>query len=256
MIRKIKMVVAYNGTEFLGWQVQLDDRTVAGTLERVYRTVFGEQVSILGASRTDAGVHALGQVAVFKTALLIDLNRMRLAWNASLPKSISIRSLIEADDDFHPFSEVVSKTYYYHVFMGRPLPFVADFGWQYQYARSLRLDVLEKSLKSFIGTHDFGSFCTVDPDEKQDTVRTIYGVNLRKISRFGILQVAVMGKSFVRFQIRRMVGAAFDVARRDGWSSDVITQMLNNPNPIQNLVKAPGSGLCLRKIIYQKDIGK
>ena len=87
------MVVAYNGTEFLGWQVQLDDRTVAGTLERVYRTVFGEQVSILGASRTDAGVHALGQVAVFKTALLIDLNRMRLAWNASLPKSISIRSL-------------------------------------------------------------------------------------------------------------------------------------------------------------------
>ncbi|MBM3894723.1 tRNA pseudouridine(38-40) synthase TruA [Candidatus Dependentiae bacterium] len=251
MIRKIKMIVSYDGTDFLGWQIQKDDRTVAGVLESTYRRVFGEKISILGASRTDSGVHALGQVAIFRTELEILNEKMLFAWNASLPSSIVIRSLKDCTDDFHPFHRVLSKTYYYHVFLNRPLPFFARFGWRYPYSESLRMDVLSEALQLFVGTHDFGSFCTIDQDEPQDTIRTVQSIRLKKISRFGLLQIAVVGKSFARFQIRRMVGAALDVARRPELQAHEITKMLKNPNSNQSLVKAPAEGLCLRRIIYE-----
>ncbi len=251
MALKIKIVVSYDGTDFLGWQVQPHPQTVAGVLERVYARVFGEKISILGASRTDAGVHALGQVAMFKTELHMPTDRMMHAWNASLPRSIVIRSLERAAEDFHPFHGVVAKTYYYHIFMSRPLPFVARFGWCYPYAKDLNLVVLSKALQLFVGTHDFGSFCTVDADAPQETVRTVHSVSLRNLKWFGVLQIAVTGKSFVRFQIRRMVGAALEASRREDLGVDEIARMLSSPNPAKSLPKAPAEGLCLRKIVYE-----
>ncbi len=116
-MRRIKLVIAYDGTDFSGWQIQLNDVTIAGTLERTFHAVFGEKISILGASRTDAGVHALGQVAVFRTSVAVDIERMRYAWNAALPKSIFIRSAELAGEVFHPFHRVDAKTYYYHFFL-------------------------------------------------------------------------------------------------------------------------------------------
>ena len=124
-MRRIKIIIAYDGTDFFGWQIQPKDVTIAGTLEDSFLRVFGEKISILGASRTDSGVHALGQVAVFRTNLLIDLDRMRYAWNASLPPAIFIRSVELASEDFHPFHGVDAKTYDFHFFLGRPLPHVA-----------------------------------------------------------------------------------------------------------------------------------
>lgn len=250
-MRRIKLIIAYDGTDFSGWQVQPCDVTIAGVLEKTFHRVFGENVSILGASRTDAGVHALGQVAVFKTTVPVDLDRMKYAWNAILPSSLHIRSLELAEDGFHPFHNVDFKIYYYHFFLGRPLPIVARFGWNYRYIDQVDFGRLGRCLALFEGTHDFGSFCTVETGLPDETIRTIYSVKLNLFRRWGVGQIAVIGKAFARFQVRRMVGAAFDVARRPGWTEQTIAHMLANPNPRQELIKADGKGLCLRKIVYR-----
>lgn len=249
-MRRIKLLIAYDGTDFSGWQIQPKDETVVGLLQKTFQRVFGEEISILGASRTDAGVHALGQVAVFRTRLLIDLDRMRCAWNAALPKSIFIRAAEIASDDFHPFHNVDAKTYYYHFFLARPLPHLARFGWNYQYINQVDFSKLSRCLSLFEGTHDFGSFCTVETGLPEETIRTIYSMKLHVMRRFGMGRIVVTGKAFARFMIRRMVGAAMDVARRPEWTEETIAHMLANPNPRQELVKADGSGLCLRKIMY------
>lgn len=252
-MQRIQLVVAYDGTDFAGWQVQARDITVAGTLENTFSRVFGEDISILGASRTDAGVHALGQVAVFKTNMNVDLGRMKHAWNAALPPAIVIRSLTVAPDTFHPFHNVEFKRYYYHFFLRRPLPIVARFGWHFRYLDQVDFGRLDRCLRLYEGTHDFGSFCTVETGLPDETIRTIHSVKLRLFKKWGVGQIAVTGEAFARFQIRRMVGAAFDVARRPGWSEQTIAHMLAHPDPRQALIKAEGQGLCLRKISYRRD---
>jgi len=252
-MRRIKLLIAYDGTDFSGWQIQPKDETVVGLLQKTFYSVFGEEISILGASRTDAGVHALGQVAVFRTRLLLDLDKMRYAWNAALPKSIFIRSAELAVDDFHPFHNVDAKIYYYHFFLGRPLPHVARFGWNYRYISQVDFIKLSRCLSLFEGTHDFASFCTIETGLPEETVRTIYSMKLDIMRRFGMGRIVVVGKAFARFMIRRMVGAALDVARRSEWSEQTIAHMLAHPNPRQELIKADGTGLCLRKIIYGPD---
>ncbi len=103
----------------------------------------------------------------------------------------------------------------------------------------------------FEGTHDFGSFCTVETGLPEETIRTMYSVKLNLMHRLGMGRITVTGKAFARFQIRRMVGAAMDVARRPGWTEATIAHMLAHPNPRQELIKADASGLCLRKIMYE-----
>jgi len=247
---RVRMVVAYDGTDFLGWQTQPRGKTIARTLEETFSAVFKQRISLLGASRTDAGVHALGQVVLGRTDFCIDPERMRFAWNSSLPRDIIIRSLEFVDERFHPFHDVEAKTYYYHFFLRPPLPHVARYGWHFYYMNAVRFDLLERCLKLYEGTHDFSSFCTLETDNPQEAVRTIFSVRLSKINKWGMGRIAVVGKSFVRFQIRRMVGAAFDVARRPGWTEQTIVQMLAKPDPQQELFRAEASGLCLRKIVY------
>lgn len=247
---RIRMVVAYDGFDFLGWQVQPRGKTVAGELEETFFAVFKKKISLLGASRTDSGVHALGQVVLGRTELGIEPEKMRVAWNNSLPLSIVIRSLEVAPEDFHPFHGVDFKTYYYHFFLKPPLPHVARYGWQFPYVRDVRFDVFERCLKLYEGTHDFTSFCTLETGVPDEAVRTVHSVSLTRLPRFNAGRITVVGKSFVRFQIRRMIGAAFDVARRPGWTEKTIAEMLANPDPQQELIRAEAHGLCLRKIVY------
>lgn len=109
-MQKYKIIVAYDGTDFHGWQIQPRDITVTSCLQKTYKHVFGQEISVFGASRTDSGVHALGQVAQFHTDLDIPEEKMREAWNRSLPSSIVIRSLQKVSQDFHPCANVLQKT--------------------------------------------------------------------------------------------------------------------------------------------------
>ena len=251
-MQKLKIIVAYDGTDFFGWQKQPHAVSISSTLEQAFQKVFNQQISLIGASRTDTGVHALHQVAMFKADLTCpDFETMRLAWNNLLPKSILIRDLQAVPDSFHSCFHVEQKTYYYYLFMQRPLPFFARYGWHYRFISEVDLIKFEKALNLYVGEHDFGSFCKVDEDGK-DTVRTINTIKLERFDKFGALRVTVKGPGFLRFQIRRMIGYALDVARRKNLSLSYLADLLKNPDPRQTLLKAEASGLCLRKVVYKK----
>ena len=243
------MVVAYDGTDFHGWQIQPVDVSIASTLEKVFKRLFGEEISVVGASRTDAGVHALGQVAHFYANLSIDTERMRAAWNASLPRSIVIRSLEITTSDFHACFDVVQKTYYYHLFLQRPLPFVARFGWHYRFIHQVDLEKFKKGLQIFVGEHDFTAFCKLEEDKSP--IKKIDSITTEFHRAWGMLRVVIKGKAFLRYQIRRIVGYTLDVARRPELPVDYLDEVLKSKNPQQTLLQADGMGLCLRKIIYK-----
>ena len=243
-----KIIVAYDGVDYQGWQAQPHKITVSDSLQDSFKHVFGKEIKILGASRTDTGVHALGQVAIFKSDIAIPSDKMLKAWNNILPISIHIKSLERVMDDFHPHRNVVSKTYYYHLFIQRPLPFLARYGWDYPFMKDVDLEVFEQALALYVGTHNFRSFCKLE--EEKSTIRTVHSIVIQKIVRFGVVRVVIKGDSFLRFQIRRMIGCALDVARRDDLSLSFIQNMLDNPHPQQKATKAEGRGLCLKEINY------
>jgi tRNA pseudouridine38-40 synthase len=247
-----KIIIAYAGTDFCGWQIQPQAESVTSCMQKAYKKVFGHDIILLGASRTDSGVHAMGQVGLFKTDLNIDPQIILDSWNAMLPKSISIRSIQEVDESFHPCKNVLQKTYYYTLFFTRPLPFVSRFGWHYKFIKKVDLEKFEKCLQLYVGEHNFASFCKIE-DEKKSPIRKIDSINLIRMPKPNVLQIVIKGKSFLRFQIRRMVGYALDVARRPDLSIDYLRNILDNPNPCQTLVKAEGCGLCLRKVVYKND---
>jgi tRNA pseudouridine38-40 synthase len=252
-MQEYKITVAYDGTDFHGWQIQPHDLTITSCLQDTWCRIFKRQINIVGASRTDAGVHALGQVARFyaDVPLHFDDHHLRALWNSHLPPTISIRSL-EKTDHFHPCANVKQKTYCYTLFLKRPLPFIARFGWHYAFIDRVDLKKFSDALPLYRGTHDFGSFCKIE-DAETTTVRTIDDISLRQLDHYNALLVTIKGQSFARFQIRRMIGYALDIARRPSLGIDYLSEMLKNPNPQQTLLKAGGCGLCLRKIIYHHD---
>lgn len=250
-MQKFKIVVAYDGTDFHGWQIQPEAVTVVSCLQNTFKRIFNKEISVLGTSRTDAGVHALGQVATFYTDLPLSEEMIKKVWNNGLPQTILIRSLEKVDATFHPWSNVKQKIYYYHLFLKRPLPHVARYGWLYEFIKSVDVDKFEDCLKVYQGTHDFASFCKLE--EEKSTIRTIDEIRLEKLPHWSTLRVVVKSQGFLRFQIRRMVGYALDVARRPDLSVDYLREVLASKNPQQTLVKASGAGLCLRKVIYYDD---
>lgn len=249
-----KIIVSYDGTDFHGWQIQPHDETITSCLQRTWQHAFKSNITLLGASRTDAGVHALGQVARFYADIpsSLPLENLRTAWNALLPKSIFIRSIQPAPDRFHPCAHVEQKTYYYTLFLQHPLPFVARYGWHYRFIHDVDLEKFNKGLTFYKGTYDFASFCKIEDDETT-TIRTIDEISVKRLHTWGAILISVKGPGFARFQIRRMIGYALDVARRKALPVDYINDLLKNPNPQQTLIKADSSGLCLRKIIYKHE---
>jgi tRNA pseudouridine38-40 synthase len=246
-----KITVAYDGTDFHGWQVQPKAVTIASQMQKSFQTAFKCQVNMLGASRTDAGVHAIGQIASCQTKLDIEPEKISDAWNNSLPKSISISSIEKFErESFFPLRNVEQKTYIYHIFLKRPLPLIARYGWYWKFINQVDIEKFQKTLKLFLGTHDFRSFIKLEKEKK--TVRTIDAIRVRKIESIDALQVIIKGQSFLRFQIRRMIGAALDIAHQPTTSSNHIIEMLKNPNPQQAFAKAEAGGLCLYSIRYKQ----
>lgn len=248
-MQKFKIIIAYDGTDFSGWAVQPYKITIASTLEKTFYKIFNQEITILGASRTDAGVHAFGQVAQFHAELSIPNEAIKKAWNDLLPSGIHIRSLERVGPDFNPCRNVKQKTYYYVLFLKKPLPFVARFGWHYQFIHFVDLEKFYACLQLYVGEHDFASFCKVE-DEKKSTIRRIDSISVKKLDRWSALLICIKGKSFLHFQIRRMIGYALDVARRKDLTIDYLQSVIDSKNPQQTLLKAEGKGLCLRKVIY------
>jgi tRNA pseudouridine38-40 synthase len=251
--RTFKIIIAYDGTDFLGWQVQPKGITVFSCLTNSFKNAFGSIPTIIGPSRTDSGVHAFSYVAALRTSLKIGHEEIRKIWNFSLPETISIKSIELVDDNYSPRNGIKEKVYQYHIFTKRPLPFLARFGWHYRFIDNVDLDKLEKALKTFEGRHEFRDFCKVDAGEKVNTIREIHSMSLERIKRFGVLRITAKAPGFLRYQIRRMVGAALEVARKDYLAIEDLELGLKGELPTgKNLTFcAPGKGLCLRKILYK-----
>lgn len=244
-----RLVISYDGTAYAGWQSQRDALAVANILEKRFLHVFKKNVRLVGASRTDAGVHALYQVARIKTDLFIDPAIMMRAWNNKLPSDIIIRAIDQVDESFHPQRNVLGKTYWYHFFPERPLPFLARYGYSINKA-PLEQEKLEHVLKIFVGKHDFRSFCT--GNDHLSTTRSIDEITLHFFKRFNMYRIEVQGAGFLRYMIRRIVGASVYAACHKGISCEFIQTILEAKNPHHTLPNAPAHGLVLAHINYKK----
>ena len=252
---KFKLIISYDGTDFCGWQVQPCSESIFSCLAGTFYAVFGRKVILVGPSRTDAGVHAFGYVASVQTDLEISSQQLHKAWGAALPESVHIRSLEPVADNYSPRHNIVKKIYYYHLFMKKPLPFVARFGWFYKFIDLIDLEKFCEALTIFEGKHDFRAFCRVDPGEQIDTVKIVDKISVSHLKRYGALQVRFEARGFLRYQIRRMMGAALEVARRPNVSLDYLRAKLDSGKVDNKFLTfcVPAKGLCLRKIIYKEN---
>lgn len=247
-MKNYRITVAYDGTAYHGWLQQPGKPTVLGTLINAYESVFKQEIDLLGASRTDAGVHALGQVARFRSDLEIDSNRWVRAWNGALPADIKIRKLEPVTDQFHPHQRVWQKVYYYHIFLKRPLPFCARYG--YYYSCPLDLEKLRESLACFEGTHDFWTF-RVEGGAARSDICTMRSVYFEQFRRFNMIRIVVCGDRFLYNMVRRMVGAALAVSSSQQRSVEEITRALKQKTSRDHFLTAPAHGLVLRRVIYR-----
>ena len=182
-VRNLKLILAYEGTDFAGWQVQPGRATVQGTLASAIGRLTGENVLPQGSGRTDAGVHALAQVAGFQSASSIPTENWALALNHILPPSIRVLEVTEVPPDFHPRKSAKAKTYRYRIHRGDVcLPFEARYVWHYPYP--LDEDAMVAAAEVIVGEHDFTSFAAVDPGEDARTETLDGGTRHTMCARF------------------------------------------------------------------------
>jgi tRNA pseudouridine38-40 synthase len=246
-MQNYKIIVAYDGTDYHGWQIQPEVTTITQVLQDKFKYAFKKDIKITGASRTDAGVHALGQVAQFMSDMSIAPDRLKWAWNNVLPEAIIIRSLEAVAPEFHPQRHVLYKTYYYHIFEQRPLPLCSRYGWYPK--KTINITKLQEALQVFVGTHDFRSFCT--GYEQESTVRTIHRITITYIKRLRAYRIEITGPGFLRYMIRRIVGAAVEIAATQTRNTHELITALDQKNPEQTFLTAPAQGLVLYKIKYK-----
>ena len=178
-MRTLKLTIAYDGTAYAGWQFQPDQPTVQETLENAIATVTGERVRVLASGRTDAGVHALGQVVGFRTESTLPPEVFRRALNANLPDDVAVLEVAEASDDFHAISHVRRKRYRYVIHDGPVRDvFCRRFVWQYGYGR-LDAEAMHRAAAALLGTHDFSSFES-SGDPRATSVRTVFDLCVQR----------------------------------------------------------------------------
>ncbi|MFQ5696394.1 MAG: tRNA pseudouridine(38-40) synthase TruA, partial [Terriglobia bacterium] len=212
-MRNLKLTLAYDGSEFYGWQRQPDRPTVQGALIDILRRITQEKVRLYGSSRTDGGVHALGQVAHFKTRSPIPAENFQRALNSLLPPAIRILKAEEVPLEFHARWDARGKTYRYRI-LRAPVcpPFISRYVYHYPFP--LDEDAMLRAAPLFEGEHDFTSFGTWDAeDEPPSKVRTVYRSRLERAPDADELVYAVCGRAFLRYQVRKMVGTLIDVGK-------------------------------------------
>jgi tRNA pseudouridine38-40 synthase len=215
-MRHFKLTLAYDGTEFHGWQMQANKPTIQGEMVNVLRRLTQENVQLHGAGRTDAGVHALGQVASFRTQSGLSAAEFQRALNALLPPTIRVVGAEEVGPDFHARWSALAKTYRYRLYRGKVLP---PMLWRYvlHYPFPLDEDGMRKAAARFVGPHDFAAFAassrSEEDDQERSTVREIYSAELLGSSDGEELAFTVRGRSFLRYMVRKMVGTLLDVGR-------------------------------------------
>lgn len=244
-MRNIKLTISYDGTGYRGWQLQDNGATIQGEIERAVRKVFSKKHRIYGASRTDAGVHAAGQVAHFKTASTIPINKIALALNARLPADIAVTRAEEASLDFHSQYDAKSKHYRYHILNSNSRdPFSEKYAWRIPY--KLNVTLMKKEAAVLLGRHDFRSFQASDKKERT-SVRKITGIEIKKAKNK--ITINIRGDGFLYNMVRNIVGTLVDISR--GYLPEgSMLKILKKRDRTAAGPTAPAKGLFLLEVNY------
>jgi tRNA pseudouridine38-40 synthase len=244
-MRTLKITLAYDGTSFVGWQRQPDGDSIQGLLEDALARLEGGPVTANGAGRTDAGVHALGQVASVRVTFTHDPSTLMRALNAHLPLEIRVTAVDDVDEAFHARFSASGKTYRYQI-RNTPVasPFERAFVWHLP--EPLSFDAMTRAAALLVGTHNFGAFRSVGSDTSSP-VRTITKSEWRRNS--GLLTYDIAGDGFLRHMVRAIVGTLVEVGR--GWrEADEISVLLDGGARAQAGPTAPPHGLFLVAVDY------
>jgi tRNA pseudouridine38-40 synthase len=215
-MQTVKLTIAYDGSDFHGWQLQPGLPTIQGALHDAIRQITQEPITIHGASRTDAGVHALGQVAHFKTHSTLDAQEIQRGLNALLPPTVRVVAAQEVGQDFHARWLAQGKTYRYRIYRGEVLP-PFDHRRVFHYPWPLDEAAMSAAARAFEGQHDFSSFAastgSEEDDKDRDMQRIIHSSEIVRDPNHDEIAYVVRGRSFLRYMVRKIVGTLIEVGK-------------------------------------------
>lgn len=254
-MKKIRLLLEYDGSAYQGWQSQRSGLTIQDILEEHLRKITGEQQRIIGAGRTDAGVHAFGQVAAFSTATTHPPEIFRRALNATLPKDIRVLDAFEAEEHFHPRYDAQAKSYVYLI----GLHLTSAFLYRYCWGLHSTLDVaaMADAARAFVGTHDFSTFRGTGCSAKSP-IRTVTSIEVTRLSALEFMtatiqgefvSVRIEGNGFLRHMVRTIVGTLAEIGAGKFPSSQA-AELLQARNRAAAGPTAPAQGLFLEKVMY------
>jgi tRNA pseudouridine38-40 synthase len=252
--RRIRLLIAYDGTDFSGWQRQKNDRTIQGEIERCLTTMAREAISLHGAGRTDSGVHADAMVAHFDCSTFISDLDFQQSLNSMLPEAIRIHNVTTCASDFHSRFSATGKRYQYSIFSGKVQPPHTRL-YSLHVTSTLNIPTITKCLTVLQGTHDFSSFENSGSRDKTATggrgaVRTIFSADLQQGT--DQLLFEFKGDGFLRNMVRNIVGTILE-AGRGKFDEEVFQSILNAKNRSKGGPTAPPQGLFLKEVYYNEN---
>ena len=243
--RNIKLTVEYDGTNYSGWQIQSGRKTIQGTLTEAIGKVLNEEITLHGAGRTDAGVHAQGQVANFKTSNSLAINKFRHAINSFLPEDISVHKAEDANPDFHSQFDATSKTYQYTIVNSYTMrPIMRRYA--YLVRTPMNLELMNEAAKYFVGKKDFRAFGT-ESGRRKSTVRTIYFLDVTKDDN--IFKITINADGFLYNMVRCIAGSLVRIGRKKAPLQTAERALTERERKSAGPILPP-HGLCLMQVFY------
>jgi tRNA pseudouridine38-40 synthase len=245
-VRTIKLTIEYDGTNYLGWQVQPNGQTIQGVIQDCLKRLTGESSPLIGSGRTDAGVHALGQVAHFETKSKMDANTFQRALNGLLPEDIVIRRAEEVEAEFHARRSARSKVYEYRI-LNCTTPPAIDRQYIWYVPQKVNWDEMKKATHSLVGEHDFSAFRSVGSSTRS-SVRNILRADWKR-DKEGLLRFEIEASGFLKQMVRAIVGTLVEVGR-EKISAQEFKRILESKDRKQAGPTAPAHGLFLKEVKY------
>lgn len=244
-MKNILLKLEYDGYNYCGWQKQINEKTIQGTIEEVLRRITNEDIEVIGCSRTDSGVHAIGYVCNFKTDSNIPGDKFKYILNQKLPNDISVMDSEYVDEGFHSRYNCKGKTYIYKI-CNREFRSAIGRNYVFDYKYKLDIDKMKEAAKHFIGEHDFAAFKNVGSSVKT-TVRTITELSVEKENDIIIFRVT--GDGFLYNMVRIIVGTLLEVGIGKR-SPEEIKNIIISKDRRNAGASVPATGLCLYKVFY------
>ncbi|MCB1085263.1 MAG: tRNA pseudouridine(38-40) synthase TruA [Chlamydiia bacterium] len=242
----IKLVVAYDGTDFFGWQASIDGETIEAALQRVLEKIYQHPIALQAASRTDRGVHAARQVVNYKTEKELDLDRLLISLNQLLPETIRVLEAKKVEERFHPTLDAQGKIYHYHLCTGGvQSPFRRHFSWHIH--TPLDLSLMREGASHFLGTRDFASLTNAQEPRPNETVRTLRRLDIFEVE--GGIRFEVEGDNFLYKMVRNLVGTLVYLGQGK-LTLEEVRSLLKRQDRTYAGVTAPARGLTLFQVIY------